>query len=114
MKYIAILLLAMCSLSAQGANIWCNGTVSNLYVDSSDNVIIKGSWRNNYTRICNTQGVGGVSTVTCSLWASIITSSMTNNKNVLLMYDDRNGTMNCANIPTYSSAPKPHYVMLVK
>ena len=97
-----------------GANIWCEGLISDMYIDSSNNLIIKGDWRNEYTRICKTDGSGGIQTVTCSLWFSMAASSITNNKSVSLLYDDQGGTMSCGNIPSYSNAPNPYYVRLIK
>jgi hypothetical protein len=115
MKKGLLALLALVVIQpAFAANIWCGGKVTNAYIDSSKNVIIKGTWRNDYTRICSTDGSNGVDTVSCSLWFSIISTSMVHDKDVLLMYSDNGGTMTCANIPSYANAPGPQYVMLQK
>lgn len=113
-KGICTLVFFLMSQTSQAGNIWCSGTISNLYIDSGKNVIIKGSWRNEYTRICKTDGSFGADTVTCSLWTSLATTSMIHNKSVRLMYNDQNGTVSCDNMPSYSYAPPPSYVMLVK
>lgn len=99
---------------AVAGNIWCTGTVSNVYIAADKSVVIKGSWRNDYTRICSTDGSTGVDTVTCSLWFSIVSASMTNDKQVILMYSDRDGQYQCDNLPKYYTAPNPAYVMLVR
>jgi len=115
MKNLLLLfVLIMITAASDAANIWCNGTIVSAYVDSSNNLVINGSWRNDYTRICKTDGSGGIDTVTCSLWFSIAASSMNNDKNVRLMYSDNGGTMNCSNIPTYGNSPNPAYLMIVK
>ncbi|RZM84080.1 hypothetical protein C3B51_05370 [Pseudoalteromonas rubra] len=108
------LLVAFASANVMAKNIWCNGKVTNIYIDASNNVIINGTWRNHYTRICNTEDSSEVSIVTCSLWVSLATTSLTDDLQVTLMYDDQGGTMTCANIPTYTGAPRPQYLMLLK
>lgn len=117
-KLYIMVFIMLCSVliseTAFASGIWCTGKVTNAYIDSDKNVILKGSWRNEYTRICSTDGSNGVDTITCSLWFSIITTSMVHDKEVILMYSDQNSTLNCSNIPTYSSSPRPDYVMLTK
>ncbi len=115
MRLLFICLVFILSVSdVSAANIWCRGTVTNAYIDAGNNLIVLGTWRNGYTRLCKTDGSAGINSVTCSLWFSIVTTSMVHEKEVLLMYSDNNGTMTCGSIPTYSSAPNPAYVMLVK
>jgi hypothetical protein len=116
MKIIIIVLCSLLSIFqfAVAGNIWCTGTVSNVYIAADNSVVIKGSWRNDYTRICSTDGSTGVDTVTCSLWFSIVSSSMTNDKQVILMYSDQNGQYQCNNLPTYYQIHNPSYVMLVR
>lgn len=115
MRKLTVIAFTLCFTQfVSAANMWCTGTISNIYVDSSKNVMIRGDWRNDYTRICRTDGSAGVDTVTCSLWVSLATTSMTNNKSVKLMYDDQGGAMSCNTIPTYSNAPNPAYLMLIR
>jgi len=113
-KFIFAMVVACLSNWASAGNVWCTGTISNIYIDSAKNVIIKGNWRNEYTRVCTTDGSIGVDTVTCSLWFSLATTSLTNDKPVTLMYDDQNGSFTCQTIPSYANAPGPVYVMLMK
>ncbi|MBW8184284.1 hypothetical protein [Shewanella nanhaiensis] len=107
--FCSIMSLLQCAVAG---NIWCTGTVSNVYIAADNSVVIKGSWRNDYTRICSTDGSTGIDTVTCSLWFSIISTAMTNDKQVKLMYSDRDGQFQCNNLPTYYSTHNPSYVML--
>lgn len=111
---VRFLLIGLIFISSTcGADkLWCSGTISNIYIDSSNNVMIKGSWRNSYTGICKTDGTGGIDTVTCSLWFSTAVSSMTHDKSVTLMYTDQESSMDCANIPVYPDTPNPYYLML--
>lgn len=90
------------------ANIWCSGKLAGVYINSSGDVIINGSWRNDWTRICNlNEATPG--TVTCSLWASFATTAWQGNRSVRLMYG---GQGSCSEIPSYNGAPTPAYVML--
>ena len=115
MRLLYLFMLSVVALSnANAANIWCRGSVTNAYIDAGNNLVILGTWRNGYTRICKTDGSTGIDTVTCSIWFSLATTSMVHDKEVILMYSDNNGTMNCDSIPTYDSAPNPTYLMLVK
>lgn len=38
-------------------NFWCCEKVTNVYIDNNKNVNLKGSWRNDYMRICSTDEV---------------------------------------------------------
>ncbi len=95
--------------SVSAENIYCTGKVANVYIDSSGNVVIFGKWRNDWTRICNTQNSD---TVTCSLWASYVASAVKDNLSIKLQYNVSDGTT-CENLPTYANAPNPGYVMLL-
>lgn len=88
--------------------------MTHLYVNSSNDVIARGDWRNDYTNVCNTAGNNSVNIQTCALWMSILSTSLTNDKKVLLQYDDKGGTFNCSTITTYGASPTPGYVMLIK
>jgi hypothetical protein len=114
--FFSILTFVLLLLSTNGfaANMWCSGFVSNVYIAADKSVIIKASWNDNYTRICSTDGSTGIDTVTSSLWFSTITTSMVNNKSVMLMYSDNNGQFKCNSLPSYGSTPNPIYVMLIK
>ncbi|MCO7223006.1 hypothetical protein [Pleionea sp. CnH1-48] len=115
MTYTKIIMASVALLisSVASANsLWCNGTVFNSYVSSSGDLIIRGSWRNDYTRLCNLQGsVHGIDAVTCSMWSSYIAASMTNAKKVIVYYGNANGA-ECNSLPTYAATPAPGYVML--
>ena len=38
---------------AYSAQLWCRGKITNSYVDSSGTLIIAGTWRGDYTQLCN-------------------------------------------------------------
>jgi hypothetical protein len=109
-KHIAISLAALISMPVMAGNIWCGGNLTGVYVTSSADVIIKGDWRNDWTKICNLKS-DSIDTVTCSLWSSYAASALQNDTKMTLMYS---GDFQCDNIPTYGAAPSPIYIMLNK
>ena len=99
--------------SAEGATPnWCNGTVTSVYTDSLGNVYVFGSYRGDYTQVCNvTSAWGAISPQTCVVWVSNLTTAVATKLPVIVFYADL-GTNTCATIPTYGNAPAPSYVML--
>jgi len=95
--------------SAIGGQIWCEGKIDNSYISSDGDVLIKGKWRSHYTKICNTKDQD---VVTCSLWASYVTSAVQNNLKATLYYNLVDDTITCANLPTYLDSPRPRYIMI--
>jgi hypothetical protein len=108
--FFALILIA---LSAPGlAGQWCSGTISTVYLSSDGSVIIYGSWRNDYTKICNDQGTfGGIDGVTCLAWYATAVKAQGAQTKVTVYYDN-DGGYTCANMPTYSSALVPFYFMV--
>ena len=49
----ALALALIIALPAQSAQLWCRGKITNTYVDSSGTLIISGTWRADYTQLCN-------------------------------------------------------------
>lgn len=99
----------LCAASASAA-IWCSGKLAGVFINSTGDVVIKGSWRNEWTRICNLNE-GPTTAVTCSLWASYAASAQQNNLSVTLRYDT--GAATCSEIPSYNGAPTPVYFMML-
>ncbi|MCS4306766.1 hypothetical protein M2404_001091 [Rheinheimera pacifica] len=91
------------------ANIWCSGKLAGVYITSSGDVVINGSWRNDWTRICNLNA-GEVSAVTCSMWASYAATAKKDSLNVKVAYTA--GLTSCSTIGTYETSPIPYYLML--
>jgi len=100
------------SFSASAGNIYCLGSVVNLYVSSSGDVIFQASYRSDYTEVCNLHGSWqGISTETCYAWYSQLIAAQTHTKQILLNYQTT-ATYTCANLPTYENSPVPGYVMV--
>lgn len=110
--FTAVILLSVFSADAFAA-LYCSGKVVRSYVTKTGDLVILGSWRGDFMRLCNLNGtVDNVSSVTCSMWASYAATSITAKKKVYLSYyvDDTN---TCTNLPTYSNTPTPGYFMLM-
>lgn len=92
------------------ASIWCSGTINAVYLASDGSVVINGSWRGDYTEICNEQGTfGGIDQPTCLAWYAAAVSAQRAQSKVELDYP--NDTYTCSNLPTYSSSIAPYYLM---
>jgi hypothetical protein len=92
------------------ATIYCSGTLDAVYVTNDGQFVLRGTWRNDYTMICNLrQTWTGVAPETCAFWYAMMVTSKTNAKAVTLYYP--NSSYTCATLPTYESAPAPGYVM---
>jgi len=94
------------------ATAWCSGNITNSYTTSAGEVVIRSTWRNEYSSICNVkQDWKGVSPEVCYVWFSHVSNAITENKPVIVYYPSIDQT-ECATMPTYSGAPAPGYVML--
>ncbi len=88
------------------ASIWCLGKLSGSYITPAGDLIVNGSWRNDWTRLCNVN----TDSMVCPLWASYAATAITNKLKIRLMYSEN--TYQCSDLPTYNSTPKPAYLML--
>lgn len=105
---------ALLTSSNAGATAYCQGDITNTLTEADGDVLIRSSWRDDWATICNLdQTRQGISPSTCFGWFSSVSSSITENKQVVIRYSGLDQSA-CANMPTYSNAPVPAYVMLVK
>jgi hypothetical protein len=105
-KLIVGVTLALFSLQSWAVTD-CTGTVNGalLYADGSVNIL--GSWRNDYTVICNTNGTfGNVAPEICLAWYATALKAVGTTRQVNIYYA---ATHTCATLPTYWSAPAPTY-----
>ena len=109
MKFLSFVIIMLVSAFASAD--YCSGKVLGVYISHDADVIIKGSWRGDWTRICNLKSSSSVDVVTCSLWASYAANALQNKTDVTLLYNDGGATA-CATLPTYQSTPTPYYFML--
>ena len=109
---IALLMTVASSKAVYGAQVYCSGEVTQVYVTASGNLNIRSSWRDHYTRICNLKSaINNIDVLTCSVWSSYFTAAINNKKLVTVKYLPDEG-VTCATLATYSNAPKVDYVML--
>jgi len=88
----------------------CGGTLGGVLLYSDGSVMIQGSWRSDWTMICNTQnGWGGIDGSTCLAWYGAAVSAAKSHTSVGTSYSGN--TYTCANLPTYSNTPAPVYFM---
>ena len=106
MKIFLRIMLSVCLfLPVTAWGVLCSGEVMNSYISVGGNLIIKPSWRNDYTKLCNVND----EPIVCSLWSGYVTTSMNDNTSLIVSYSNE---ASCSNLSTYSSAPTPDYVML--
>ena len=109
-KLLLMTFLAVFALSATGAGPqYCQGTVGNLYVNSSGTVLAFASYRGDYVQFCNVNvDTGGVSVINCMAWFAMLKSAVQRQSQILVFYPD---APICSQLPTYGAAPVPGYVM---
>lgn len=111
-KTILSIFLSALSFSAIADKQWCKGTITNVYLTSNGELVIRGDWRHQHTTLCGLESEWkGVSTEACKGWLSLSMAAKVSNANVIVYYEDVNS---CADIPAYGAAPSPGYVMLDK
>ena len=100
----------MFSSAVFSAGQWCVGTIDNTYIGHDGSVFITGSWRGEHTQVCNlTTAWKSVATDTCKTWVSYIQVAFASRSKVTMHYND---VASCGEIPSYSTSPKPSYIML--
>ena len=104
-------ILVAFTVSAVAAPQWCQGTVSNLWVNATGIVFVVPSTRGDYVQICNINAdMGGVPPTTCLIWFAMLKSAVQRQSSVIIQYSDAPA---CNALPTYASAPIPYYVMQI-
>ena len=91
---------------------YCNGTVSGLRVRADGLVLVRGSWHNSFTGICNLKETRkGVAPSVCYGWYSLLHSATKEpSREVTVSYKASEYT--CSSLPSYSSTPAPLYITL--
>lgn len=112
MKYLIALTTLLVPMSAYSTSMYCEGKVAAVYITPSGDVVFKATYANNYTRACNLKGSPEVDTVTCSLWSSYLATAVKDQITLKTKYIVTSEASSCQEIPAYSSAPTPVYVML--
>lgn len=114
MKKLTLLLLSTLTILISSPSFagtqWCSGTISHTYIAKDGTLYIHGSWRKDYTAICNvSQTRDGVNVEVCKGWLSMIITGKTTKTPMVIYYGN---VPSCTEIPRYDDAPGPGYVML--
>lgn len=106
---LAALSLTMAIMPAR-ADVNCTGGVMDHLVYHEGTLMIRSSWRNDWTYLCNLQAPWkGVSTEACFTWFGLLTAARTHNKSINIYYV---GETACSTLGTYGGAPAPVYVRM--
>lgn len=109
---LGALLLAATTSAVARADAHCTGNVLEHLVYKEGLLMIRSSWRNDWTVLCGIQTPWkGVSTESCFTWFGLVTSARTHNKPMIIYYDNSNS---CAALATYADAPAPAYVRMAE
>jgi hypothetical protein len=109
---LAGILLICGAQLAEAADQWCTGTIKSVLIDSAGQVLIKGSWRNDFTMVCSVVSTwGSVTADTCKTWYTLATSARVSQIAMEVYY--YNTSYTCSTLPTWGSAPAPSYMRLV-
>lgn len=107
---IAIAALALLGANAHATSIWCSGQVTRSLIYGNGDLMIVGSWRSDYTKLCNVSDSWlGITADTCRSWHAMVESAKARQANVTVQYVNASHT--CDTLPTYSAAPKPNYFL---
>ena len=111
-QVLALVVAYAWAVPANSAQLWCRGKVTNTYVDSLGTLIVSGTWRADYSQLCNIKVVlNGIDPTTCLTWFSIAIASQTKGLDVQAHYNDPSA-LACNTLPTYRFTPPPIYFML--
>jgi hypothetical protein len=103
---IALALTTVTRIAA--ADIYCTGTVQYVLLYGDGTVSLVGSWRGDYTVLCNTNGTwGNIATEICLAWYGTAVKAAAESKHVAVYYSPSSYT--CATLPTYGSSSVPYY-----
>lgn len=110
-----ILLIVASGLIVQAgsahAQAYCSGTISAAVTYSDGQVMIKSSWRNEWTDICNLNVAWkGVEAQTCWGWFAQLNEAVQRGRIVVIHYLDLPPS-GCPTMPVYRDSPRAEYVM---
>lgn len=113
-KALVTILLIWLPFSAANAAAWCQGYVNQLLTYDTGDLGIWVTWRSGWTTICNIKTErNGVPPEICFTWFSTATTSITENKQLVVYYRTIDQD-ECATMPLSAAAPVPAYMRLIK
>ena len=114
MKTLALALILVTALPLRAlAATNCLGTVTDVYTHAAGSVVIRSSWRNDWTQVCDVNAEWkGVPSQSCWSWFALLSAAVTDSKSVAIYYPNLQPA-ECATMPTYASSPAPGLVRLI-
>jgi hypothetical protein len=105
-------LLFISASSAARADVYCTGNILDHLVFNEGTLMIRGSWRNDWTYLCSMQTPWkGVATEACFTWFGLLTAARTHNKSIGIYYS---GDTPCSALANHGGAPAPLYVRMAE
>jgi hypothetical protein len=113
MKSLLLVLTVMVAGLVSGpaqANQWCGTKVTNLLINDAGLVYVYLTLRADYVAICSINTTWkNISPTTCASWISLVRSAVARKSDMIFFYNEATP---CTEIPSYSNAPTPGYIML--
>lgn len=92
-------------------NLWCTGTVTRMYVDSTSRMYILPSYHASYNMICDLDSTWkGITPELCKSWFAMLQGAY-HAKTTTIVYYTGVSYPSCADLPNYTTTPAPGYVM---
>lgn len=97
------------------ANLWCVGTLANLWIDEAGTVFVQPSWHVSYVQLCNVNQntANGVTPIVCMSWVALVRAAMQRTVPTIIYYNNV-AVASCDAMPIYQASPIPYYVMLTR
>lgn len=114
LKRVALLVGVFAAGPCLSAPQWCYGTITAAWVHASGELFVLPSWRGDHIRVCSitsTLSLNGstVDPTVCMSWLSTVRLAIAAGKSTVMLFPD---APSCAQLPTYTSAPLPTYIMV--
>lgn len=103
------------TLNSYQANpaVYCSGKVLEAYTGSDGEIMIRSSWRGDWTMVCNLRTAWkAIDPQVCWAWFAQVNTAVAEQTTIGIYYLNLQGSGVCQALPTYGNAPAPRYVRL--
>jgi hypothetical protein len=98
---------------AGAAQLYCVGSVNQVFSRAGGELSFKAGYRGDYVAVCNLQASwNGIAPEQCKHWYAALLAAQLSGSLVTVHYVNAEGYASCAVVPTYSSALAPSYILL--